>query len=84
MWRRHPKMLKNKCKGNLRQHSKAKALNHQRRWPIKAAERSLTVVRRRKPAATFFIRITQRKAYSVASSSAPGARNTSRNFKWQS
>jgi hypothetical protein len=35
-------MLKNRCKGNLRQHSKAKALNHQRRWQIKTAERSLS------------------------------------------
>jgi hypothetical protein len=30
-WRRHPKMLKNRCNGSLRQHSKAKALNHQRK-----------------------------------------------------
>src|SRR5882672_4963207 len=71
-------MLKNRCKGNLRQHSKAKALNRLRRWPIKTAERSLTVVRRRKPAATFLYQNKpRRKAYSVASSSAdhaPGAR----------
>jgi hypothetical protein len=35
-------MLRNRCKGNRRQPNKAKALNHQRRWPIKAAERSLS------------------------------------------
>jgi len=46
-------MLKNRCKASLRQHSKAKALNPQRRWLIKAAERSLSEVRRRKPVTTF-------------------------------
>jgi hypothetical protein len=33
-------MLKSKCKASLRQHSKAKVLNLQRRWPIKTAEHS--------------------------------------------
>ncbi len=31
-------MLKNRCRGSLRQRNKAKALNLQRRWPIKAAK----------------------------------------------
>jgi hypothetical protein len=31
-------MLKSRCKASLRQHSRAKALNRQRRWPIKTAD----------------------------------------------
>jgi hypothetical protein len=49
-------MLKNRCKASLRQHSKAKALNRQRRWPIKAAELSLWVVAGASRQLPFFIR----------------------------
>jgi hypothetical protein len=52
MLRRHPKMLKNRCEASPPQHSNAKALNRQRRWPIKIAEccdRELPAQSRRLP-----------------------------------